>query len=958
MAYITFDPSAKGALVTLSSGDLTATITQSDFIGNVRATEYNAEGSSLYAEFTLSTGAGPQTNYRPHIGIVNSDFPITDNTTELGTTSDGYVYFSTNAPGAVGQRVFNNTFEDYGDAFTDGDVISMLLESVSGEHVLTSIGSNSLGTSPYGIHISATGEFFYAANLQSDTITPEAIDPDTGDLSFSGAGLASTGANPYSVVGAVTGSGEFVYVVNGGDNSISMFSVNPSTGALTNVAADLVTSGSTAYDIIVNPDNETLYVTHNLDNTITQYDINQSTGELTAVGSSVATGSNPREMAIAEVSGGKFLYALNNGSATISAFSVNAVSGSLASLGSAVATGADPRDIIVDPGNAFVYVANYGGASISTYSIHQTTGALTLVSTTGTDSALSPSRLAAAPAGGFIYATCVGPNTLQVYSVDGGTGEPTFVSDVYLGVAAASGIAVYPTGAFVYTTLAAGDSVSYWRVNSYTYTLSFWKNGVDQGEAYSGITGSWAPAYGSQYNSTVVTANFGDSAWAYSPPSGFVGWDDYQNDITVDVESPAPTLVTGTDGVVASAAVPTLVIGDTGIVISAPTARLVIGPNGAAVSAPAPTLVATVAFEGLAISAPAPTLSCTVATGEIGGVSGTAPAPTLAAAGTAAPTGVVDGTAPVPTLAATAIPGTAITFSGTAPRPRIGFGFKTAVLSAPAPTLVATATAGRVITVTARAAAPILSAVAENPALITAAGTAALPRLSAALAAGQIATAVLEARVPRLSATAFAGNVITVLAEAATPIMSAAGYPAYTITFAGTAPVPYTTATMSAAIASAYRTWVLNTRKGALTEYGSEWAFNSYTVFNGVVLAAGPSGIVELGTQDQDNTTAIDSTVKSGKDNFGNSHIKRLPRLYVDYSTDGGAQFKTITTEGGSRTYALDWNGISGVQQRRVPIGKGPKSVRWQWEYTNVSGADFDLGAVMAYPTVSRRRVQ
>lgn len=56
-------------------------------------------------------------------------------------------------------------------------------------------------------------------------------------------------------------------------------------------------------------------------------------------------------------------------------------------------------------------------------------------------------------------------------------------------------------------------------------TLTFWKNGVDQGTAFTGITGAWTPAVdGYGVIAVGYTANFGASAWAYSPPVGYAGW--------------------------------------------------------------------------------------------------------------------------------------------------------------------------------------------------------------------------------------------------------------------------------------------------------------------------------------------------------------------------------------------------------------------------------------------------
>lgn len=497
-------------------------------------------------------------------------------------------------------------------------------------------------------------------------------------------------------------------------------------------------------------------------------------------------------------------------------------------------------------------------------------------------------------------------------------------------------------------------------------TISFWVNGVDKGVAFTGISAGsgWAP-YFYDYGGCTVVANFGASAFDYSPPAGYVGWTTPSNDIAVT--APASTLVTGFDGVNKSA----------------PAARLVTGFDGITKTAPAPTLSASITITGMSISAPAPTLSTTVLTGEVFAVDASAPAPTLESVLSPNVVFVVAATAPAPTLSSSSTMGVVATAALTAPAPTIEIGFKDARLTAPKPTLVVTGITGGIITVVARAATPILTAVNVNPTIITAAGSARTPRLvailagpavsydrtltfagsarvpqlSSALAAGQVITAVLAARAPRLVSAGLTGNSASVIVQAATPIMAAAGYPAYTITMGITTPAPVLSATMSAAVASAYRTWVLNTRKLALSEY-SNFSFNSYAVFNSVVLGCGPSGIVTLGTQDLDGATAIAATVTSGKDNFGGSHIKRLPRAYIDYTTDGDAQFKLITTEGGSRTYSLNWNSVTGTQQRRIPVGKGPKSVRWQWEYTNVSGADFDFNAVLAYPTTTRRRVQ
>ena len=257
--------------------------------------------------------------------------------------------------------------------------------------------------------------------------------------------------------------------------------------------------------------------------------------------------------------------------------------------------------------------------------------------------------------------------------------------------------------------------------------------------------------------------------------------------------------------------------------------------------------------------------------------------------------------------------------------------------SAPAPTLSSEVLSGEVHTVEVSAAVPILVATLSSPVIIGIAGSVPAPILTAAGHSGSVATALLTA---------------------VAPTMLAAGYAAYTLTFAGTAPAPRLSATLSAAVASAYRTFALNTRKLALSEYGPEWVMNSYCVFQGKVLGCTSSGIVELGTQSLDNATAIAATVTTGKDSFGSSVLKRVPRIYVGHTAAGDLRFSAITTEGGTRQYALNWNSATGVQMRRVPVGKGPKSRFWQFSVSNVDGADFSLADILAYPTALRRRVQ
>ena len=274
-------------------------------------------------------------------------------------------------------------------------------------------------------------------------------------------------------------------------------------------------------------------------------------------------------------------------------------------------------------------------------------------------------------------------------------------------------------------------------------------------------------------------------------------------------------------------------------------------------------------------------------------------------------------------------------------RTAVGTGSSSAVwaitLTAPAPSLVATGTSGNLLTVVLAAPAPQVSVVTINPAIITAALIVPAPQIVTSLLPGSVMSAALAASVP---------------------IMAAAGYPAFVLTAALTAPAPYVSGIIVNAVAATFATYVLNTRKQALSSYGSEWNWNSYTVFQGVTLGCNASGVSVLDKQDSDNGTDIDAVVLTGAEGYGSSFHKRVPRIYVSGTFAGDVNFKTITAEGGSRTYALPWNQATGLVQRRVPVGKGPKSRFWQYGIENVNGAAFSINDVMTYPVTLRRRVQ
>jgi len=225
----------------------------------------------------------------------------------------------------------------------------------------------------------------------------------------------------------------------------------------------------------------------------------------------------------------------------------------------------------------------------------------------------------------------------------------------------------------------------------------------------------------------------------------------------------------------------------------------------------------------------------------------------------------------------------------------------------------------------------------------------------AALRSNGILTAEFSLPSGQLSAQILVGRLLSATPFLPVVTLDAALRSATQFTAAFQLPPVQLTASLLAALAAGARTWALNTRRNALTEYNFQ--FTSYALFNGLVLGVSPAGVVVLGTQALDGATAIPWRWRTGKADYGETRLKRVPRLYVGGEFDGDVLFRTIVDATGTRTYRLPHNRVDGMQQRRVPIGKGPKARYWQYEVEGEGGADFTLENVLAYPTGLRRRV-
>lgn len=382
----------------------------------------------------------------------------------------------------------------------------------------------------------------------------------------------------------------------------------------------------------------------------------------------------------------------------------------------------------------------------------------------------------------------------------------------------------------------------------------------------------------------------------------------------------------------------TLTAGDDGLDASLPSLTLTAGTGGLDASLPVFTISATAAYEPFAVN------DLPVFELEGGGWGAEITA---------------DNTFPVLELDASVTNEGVLQADNTLPAfeldASIGFALDETL---PSFSLEASAEAGAVISADNTFPALLLDAVLESSVAVTLDDTLPAFTLSASIASGTLVT--LDQNLPAftLSAQSETGRDATFTESLPAFTLVANAYVQNDIVFDNTMPAFFVSAVMPLASAeSNYRTWTLNLRNNALTEY-TGFEFNSYAQFNGVVIAADETGLYELdGANDKGSAAnTITGYLKTGKSDFESSFSKRVPRAYVSGKFNGDIEFHTIVEGEAQRKYLLQHDEITTLKQRRVPIGRGPKSRYWQFAFTNRAGADFEVASIIVVPERTKRR--
>ena len=276
------------------------------------------------------------------------------------------------------------------------EISSNRIDSDTGE--LTEIGRISLPASPTFLATDRKGRFLLSAYYQGAHVAVHSIG-DNGSLSdppiewletaTAAHAIQTDPSNKYAFVPHIARLNDSVMQPPGdalGPNAIFQFRFDENTGRLTPNSPLKVELeeflGPRHY--CFHPNQDVVYFSDEQGCSVTGYRLDTSTGTLSAFQTinTLPEGFSGRNTCsqIQIVLSGKFLYAPNRGHNTIAGFSVDASSGRLTAIGR-VSTEAVPSAFSLDPEGKFLFAAGSESGSLASYGVNPVTGELTPLET-------------------------------------------------------------------------------------------------------------------------------------------------------------------------------------------------------------------------------------------------------------------------------------------------------------------------------------------------------------------------------------------------------------------------------------------------------------------------------------------------------------------------------------------------------------------------------------------------
>jgi 6-phosphogluconolactonase (cycloisomerase 2 family) len=264
-----------------------------------------------------------------------------------------------------------------------------------------------------------------------------------------------------------TGS-HYVYAAIPASSQLAVFREDPFSGVLTQLSESPYTVGSGAQSLVIHPSGKFLYVANSGqgENDVSLFDIN-SDGTVTEVTPRTSVGTLP--FLLAMDSAGSYLYVANALSNNISVFSIDASQGTLSPVtGSPFSINLSPKNMQLAPSGKFLYVSapSQPTGVVAVFSVNA--GVLSLVGFTLTADN-NPSGLAIDPSGSFLYTANATASSISIYSI-ASTGLLTQVPQSPLGDTFQHPVAliVDPTGKFLYVANQGSNNISTYSITSGT----------------------------------------------------------------------------------------------------------------------------------------------------------------------------------------------------------------------------------------------------------------------------------------------------------------------------------------------------------------------------------------------------------------------------------------------------------------------------------------------------------
>ena len=311
----------------------------------------------------------------------------------------------------------------------------------------------------------AAASLIYTAD-SAGSVSAFVLDTDTGGMiAIPGSPFA---APPQAFSVAATPNGGHLYATSFQNSTVTGYSVALGTGVLTALACPAANTDMQPMNMVIDPTGTFLY-TENQAGSVSGFTINSNTGCLTAIaGSPFAAAAVPRSIAMDRT--GKFLFVAIGGSttSTINVYSVQAGTGVLTPVAGVGSFVSSFSNMTTSPTADVLFVSDAGGYNrVHVFTINTTSGALAEISgspysTGGTD----PDGMAVTPSGGFLYVTNTASRNISAFSI-ASSGALTAVSgSPFAGGVGPISADVDWSGAFLFVTNNGGGTLTTFRIGT------------------------------------------------------------------------------------------------------------------------------------------------------------------------------------------------------------------------------------------------------------------------------------------------------------------------------------------------------------------------------------------------------------------------------------------------------------------------------------------------------------